>query len=1066
MIPPQQKKVAQTLFRNTLLLAIAGSVLMVQTTPAQVDTNAPTALKPTVVTGSYIPTAETVGVAPVQTVTAAQIQEVGATDTLELLKKISTVFPGNNNVGQTVNNGGFGEANVFIHNLPSLVLINGRRLANSAFSNALAVDVNTIPLAMIDHIEILKDGASAQYGSQAVGGVVNIITKKDFTGTEMAGRYGFATGQGNVTEQRASVVSGVATEKAAFMAGAEYYHMDPLLTPDRTVGSESRDQLAALGINPDFNGVFSPSFPGKIQGRHLVTVGTNLVNRPVSYLLANSPFLGPQSPTGSPIPGYNPNLEGGPPVNPAAGYVPGNYLTPGSPPVFPGQTFSGLGSVDAYNAYAIAHGYVAPGFTPANTPGPYVPLPGAFRTTGLLNTALFGTASILSQDRKEAFFNGHYDLIDKHAQLFGDFLFANTESIGQLAPSPVIGLDPINSNINVPSNNVYNPFGVALGPQGVPGNLTFERVRSRFIQSGNRVFDAQTDFYHIVGGLKGEFEGGWTYEFAYVWNQSDQIQFTRNAINGAALDLALQPNSDPALATRGLSNLRDANGNFVPMYNIFFSPTAPYPTRTGPNGADTLKAMSTSLFEVGKATLWDAEGHFTGQPFDLPGGKLSFAAGGWFLSEGLAIDFDGLTRIGKVPGLNAQSPTSGHRDDWAGFVEVHIPVTSPDMNVPAFHSFEITAAGRYDTFDPGGDKAVPKVGLRWQPLDEQVTLRASYAQSFVAPTTFQLFGGAAQNNPFLSFPDGAIQATTRNVSNPLLKPVDAENYGGGAVITPKIVPGLTVSADYWHIKVTHDIFRNSEQAMLNDLNQFGSASQYAAFYRDINGSPLTTTAPNQVTTTTYGTLNVPFENGASTETDGVDVGANYLLPFDPATYGKINVWALATVNFEFLHDDPTIHNSPNGMVGPFDYVGNYTDLLNGIGGGQGLIPNWQITTGVTWLFHDFTYTVNARYIPEVTDQGDAFPSVGNTDANGRPFNDFTLSGKNWTIDSWYSIDMQLAYEFKKPGKWYDRARFAVGCNNVTDNPPPVIASSFEGNTDKSTYDVLGRFIYFEVSKKF
>ena len=62
--------------------------------------------------------------------------------------------------------------------------------------------------------------------------------------------------------------------------------------------------------------------------------------------------------------------------------------------------------------------------------------------------------------------------------------------------------------------------------------------------------------------------------------------------------------------------------------------------------------------------------------------------------------------------------------------------------------------------------------------------------------------------------------------------------------------------------------------------------------------------------------------------------------------------------------------------------------------------------------------------------------------------------------------MQLAYEFKKPGKWYDRTRLAVGCNNVTDNPPPIIASSFEDNTDKSTYDVLGRFIYFEISKKF
>src|SRR5205807_8242515 len=117
------------------------------------------------------------------------------------------------------------------------------------------------------------------------------------------------------------------------------------------------------------------------------------------------------------------------------------------------------------------------------------------------------------------------------------FLFANTESIGGLAPAPVISLGPFDSNINVPAENTYNPFGVALGPDGTLA----PRVRSRFIQSGPRIFDNQTDFYHIVAGLKGEFENGYTYNAAYTYNQGDQIQFTKNAINGAALDLALQP---------------------------------------------------------------------------------------------------------------------------------------------------------------------------------------------------------------------------------------------------------------------------------------------------------------------------------------------------------------------------------------------------------------------------------------------------------------------------------------------------------------------------------------------
>src|SRR5207245_635356 len=96
----------------------------------------------------------------------------------------------------------------------------------------------------------------------------------------------------------------------------------------------------------------------------------------------------------------------------------------------------------------------------------------------------------------------------------------------------------------------------ALGPDGTSS----PRVRSRFIQSGARIFDAQTDFFHIVAGLKGEFENGYTYNAAYTYNQGDQIQFTRNAINGAALDAALQPNTDPALAAQGISRLRGENG--------------------------------------------------------------------------------------------------------------------------------------------------------------------------------------------------------------------------------------------------------------------------------------------------------------------------------------------------------------------------------------------------------------------------------------------------------------------------------------------------------------------------
>src|SRR3989442_3703252 len=228
--------------RRLLCSALGIQMLALPVAMAQQATNqtaaatgeAPVKMQKTVVTGSLIPTAETVGPAPVDIVGAERIQQVGSQDVLATLKALNPGFAGNGNTGQTVNNGGFGEANVAIRNLSTLVLLNGRRLGNSAFSNGALVDVNTIPLSMIERIEVLKDGASALYGSAAIGGVVNIITKKNYNGVEISGRVGFPTQKtsNDLLEHRFSVVAGASDDKSSFTAGFQYYHFDPLLTKD------------------------------------------------------------------------------------------------------------------------------------------------------------------------------------------------------------------------------------------------------------------------------------------------------------------------------------------------------------------------------------------------------------------------------------------------------------------------------------------------------------------------------------------------------------------------------------------------------------------------------------------------------------------------------------------------------------------------------------------------------------------------------------------------------------------------------------------------------------------
>src|SRR5262249_1518950 len=203
-------------------------------------------------------------------------------------------------------------------------------------------------------------------------------------------------------------------------------------------------------------------------------------------------------------------------------------------------------------------------------------------------------------------------------QLFGSFFYANTTSTGNLAPSPMFGLTI--QNIFVPANNPYNPFQIDLG-KGGNGNIN---VRSRFVDSGNRTFVSQTDYYRLVGGLKGEFENGYSYESSYYYNSSEQVQFTRNSVNGAGLNQALAPlldnNNAPVLDPQGrpLSQLTDANGVNVPVYNIF---------SLGGNAPETLRVLKTTLYNSGISDQWAVDGVVRGTPLDLPSGKLGFAAG-------------------------------------------------------------------------------------------------------------------------------------------------------------------------------------------------------------------------------------------------------------------------------------------------------------------------------------------------------------------------------------------------------------------------------------------------------
>ena len=213
------------------------------------------------VTGSYLPYSSTVTASPVVTIESSDIGQSGATDPLRLLRQLTPFFAGNGNQGTEANNGAAGESYVALRNLTTLVLINGERITggSSPFQNGTLVDLNTIPTEMIDRIEILKDGASTVYGTDAIGGVVNIILKKNYNGFEAGIRYG-STGDGDYKTREAFIMGGASGDGYSLTVSAQHYENNVLPTTDRSIATLTPKEEAAMGFNPT-SAVFFGNLP-------------------------------------------------------------------------------------------------------------------------------------------------------------------------------------------------------------------------------------------------------------------------------------------------------------------------------------------------------------------------------------------------------------------------------------------------------------------------------------------------------------------------------------------------------------------------------------------------------------------------------------------------------------------------------------------------------------------------------------------------------------------------------------------------------------------------------------
>ena len=215
--------------KTQLGLAIIAAVPLFSSMQAVAADTSANEIEKIEITGSRIKRADMETASPVTIIGADDIKASGATSIDGVLQKMTATGGAMTNPG--VNNGSGGNASINLRGLGSqrtLVLLNGRRMINSGTGAASTVDLNTIPVSMIKQIEVLKDGASAVYGTDAVAGVVNIILKKDFEGLDMNFQSGIS-GQGDAEESSIDFTVGTSFDRGNIVLGVQYTTISSLI---------------------------------------------------------------------------------------------------------------------------------------------------------------------------------------------------------------------------------------------------------------------------------------------------------------------------------------------------------------------------------------------------------------------------------------------------------------------------------------------------------------------------------------------------------------------------------------------------------------------------------------------------------------------------------------------------------------------------------------------------------------------------------------------------------------------------------------------------------------------
>jgi outer membrane receptor protein involved in Fe transport len=980
-----------------------------------------------IVTGTRIQAASDSGAVAVTTISRDQIDALGQASTGELMEnlaqagsfEINGAADGPNSARgdiATVNLRGLGTGN-------TLILLNGRRIAAHAVNQDVGstprqvTNVNAFPSAGIDRIEVLRDGASALYGSDATAGVVNTILSTDFDQTRITGRVSRLSGADH-GELSFDVAHGFGfnQDRTRVLAIASWYHRDPLYSSELGPQFTSVDKRGFLADSPyatantDFRNTSSASPFGEFVAGAFNADGSQFLGRRVRRGTTNLTTTG-----------------GVFHVQPC-GFA-------GTLQNLPATTTIGcVGLDDSTLDVGLRYDFNALQPNNALNQGINIPLDGE---------QALGRQMLTEIDRVNLFGQITHDFSDT-MEGFAEFLYYQAETASARATQP---MDSGLAFLVVPRTNYWNPFGAVGSVNRIAGLNTTDVPAAgldvlvqqwRPVELGLRNIFTETTTWRALAGLKGSF-GDWDWEGALAYSSNETTDIENNRISKTLLQAELARSTPDAI-------------------NPFGGP--------GSNSTAQWDRVRIASENVGETVL--ATGDYrmsTDELFAGWAGPIAAAFGVEWRYERYTEDrdprldgtiiFNTATVSGRsdVVGVSPTDDSTGDRNVYSAFGEVFVPLIDGDGPFPNRLTLQMAARAEY--FDDLGESSVkPKVALSWFPI-EWLNLRAAWSQGFRVPNLVQLNRGDISRlnlgiDDFWRAPvtgdaqsNGDAYVPSVRQANPNLRNEDTETVVLGVIADFRRALGqpwirdFRVSLDYWSFAQTDVIAAFGDQeALAYDflLRRRGSsnpnvvrapvtAGDAAAFAAWNLANP----ADQRQAAGQVQFIVDPFINLDSQDADGFDLGVNFTIR-PSMEFGTVDF----DLDVTYLRSLNVVRNELLAELAASPaFAGVFTELQEDRIRQDGN-PQWRTNFTMTWTRGPFALGASARYISDFLD------TAADPDLNGDGVLDF------WTAESAVRVNVYGEARLGGEGRPY-RIRFGV--NNLTNEAPPLVDSSLGYNPE-------------------